>query len=62
MSHHLSSLAFDELQEQVDSAIESNFEPNLQLLINERYALNGSSSLQADEEIVCVRGRVTISF
>lgn len=65
MSPKYSSLAFDEVNEQI-TEIEEGFEPELSLLVNMRKCSlrNSSSSTFTNEsdEIVKVRGRVTVSF
>ena len=58
MSPKYSSLAFDEVKEQnYGIQMDECFEPQLNLLVNERYEARNASN-----DIVKIVGRITISF
>ena len=61
MSSKPCSLAVDEIRdEELLEEVESNFEPQLKILINKRWKDHSDSA--ADTDPVSIRGRMTISF
>ncbi len=61
MSSKPCSLAVDEIRdEELLEEVDTNFEPQLKILINKRWKDDSDSA--ADTESVSIRGRVTISF
>jgi hypothetical protein len=65
VSHQYSSLAFDEALKEFDSQqhYDASFEPELTVLVNERYGKTSLSSATTPlSNVLEVKGRITVSF
>lgn len=64
MSPKYSSLAFDEVIEQIHDQQDMRFEPQLSVLVNPRHIKDSFSAhlTSQSNEIVEIRGRINVSF